>query len=493
MDKNMIDKEIKDGTFKTFKKLLKNGIGTRTQTQFAKETGISRGNINRMLNQIEIQKPSKKMLLTLAAHMHSVSAKDLLESCGYEMADVNETAKDVKEDIIKVLSNAVGDIYEDMIKKLEDLSRMEFPYLNGCTWIPTTESGQIPEGAALKGRDFNTMEFCWDYGKYCGRTFVTIGSTDTGDGQHVLCGFTMDIDEMAESSFIYDRKSNISAKNITVKDIDKETSCVIEEYRENNNVYSSAESSFLNSIFKNTGYYKVTNFGCGFYYKETPENFKDFVMSNAEYFCVSKETQDLYQRLLNDEDPDEVFKDYGGHAKWEECGTGWAIADILTNKTGQDFLYFIKDEERRGEDPDDSCIMCPFENHYFDDELFDKDVLKATYEAALALGIKKFGMVYYEQMMKKDGRQEYDTDSFHYEYVNKSDVITDKEVLRKLKEDAGKVALYYRQLDERQYTKEIGAGRIETAAGNALENLNDIDITQEMVDYITEEMEKLNI
>ena len=61
-DPNTIKKEVEDGTYETFRSLVKKGIGSRTQKEFAEQAGISRVNLNRVLNAETIARPSKRTL-----------------------------------------------------------------------------------------------------------------------------------------------------------------------------------------------------------------------------------------------------------------------------------------------------------------------------------------------------------------------------------------------------------------------------------------------
>lgn len=80
------------GEYKEFRKLLRNGIGSRSQKQFAEETGISKEHINRMLNNKEIDRPTVGTLDKIAAAMDTVALDDLLISCGYKIYDIKNRA-----------------------------------------------------------------------------------------------------------------------------------------------------------------------------------------------------------------------------------------------------------------------------------------------------------------------------------------------------------------------------------------------------------------
>lgn len=77
-----LKKEAREGTdphggqeFKEFRRLLREGIGIRTQREFARVSGISYTHLNRLLNQEVIARPSKNTLKTMAEHMPTVALR----------------------------------------------------------------------------------------------------------------------------------------------------------------------------------------------------------------------------------------------------------------------------------------------------------------------------------------------------------------------------------------------------------------------------------
>lgn len=71
-----------------FRKLLYKAIGTRTQAQFSKETGIAAPHLNRLLRNPEIPQPSIRTLEKIAEHSNgSVSVYRLQKACGYDIGE----------------------------------------------------------------------------------------------------------------------------------------------------------------------------------------------------------------------------------------------------------------------------------------------------------------------------------------------------------------------------------------------------------------------
>ena len=488
IDLNKVKKEVEKGTYDTFRNLLKRCIGVRTQTQFAGETGLSRGNINRLLNQDVIQKPSYKTLAALASHMNSVSLNDLMLSCGYEMPDIETVAVAVSDEIKKAFSNIAGSIVHGLDDKIFD--SISLPYVESKYKWSEIKTRELTPFISLKGVNYSLWECGWNYGDLYGRTYMAFGYTDTKDDNIVICDFTMDADtlkSLPDSDYLdkIDDSSSSIIRNGSVWDL-------------------SCEEMLLESTFgSQIGKYTVTAIGCGFYYKETPAGFRNYVLSNAKYFCTSKENQKLFQRLVDtNDDPDEIFKDYSGFVDGIESGTGCVVADILMNKTGQEFIFMEKDKYADEDAEDDSCVICPNDDIYSDDELFDLTVLKHTYEAAVALGIKDFGIVYHKCIYNKSTKQVYNTDTFNYTFMQDDNpIIYDDVILDETEKKAKEVDDYYSKISEdadsddtlrrETYSKSMKAGRIACICLHAKKRVNDEPLTQKMVDFINEEYEAI--
>ena len=348
----------KNESYDEFRRLLRKGIGTRTQTQFARETGISRGNINRLLNQESFQRPSEKTLLSLASHMHSVTARELLASCGYGEPDINKAALAVRKALEERFSWSIGDVVpglSDEYFRPVVLPYAESPY----RWIHPDDKA-IPAGIALKGEKYSLWECIWRYGDQLAGSFLAFGYAEArAPGMSVLCDFTMDppvLRALLQDAGLSDEP-------------DKESSATFDQAAIRTRL---AGKRLMESIFGVTGSgtYPVTNLGCGFYYRETPPGFRDYVIANAPCFCTNRKCQDLYRRLVDTcDDPDTIFRDYDGDGSGSGTGTGSAVAKILSEKTGQTFLYLEKDPKTGEGHEDDSCVMCPEDDNFFDERV----------------------------------------------------------------------------------------------------------------------------
>ena len=395
---------ISETNYRKFQELLRKGMGSRNQTEFAKVSGISRGNLNRMLNGADIARPSVGVLKKIASCMHSVTLDELLVSCGYEPLDITSAIKKNMFLIKDGLSNcyiaaklsSVSDVI-DFLNTLyiEDESKFFITKseTNNTKYIPAAE-------------DYTIIEQHWTVGKYKCITYFAVFYVTTTNGQLIVLGNVTDYYKMTELEIITPKMEEVFKKET----FDRDNLTYYEEIPEITEEEKKA-SKFLKHILSTSGTYTETIVGCGFYYENTPKEFLEFLMDNASHFCVTRENSDLYrQATQTDKDIDEIFSEF---TYYDKQGTGAAIAFILNRKTGQDFMYYSKDgrcDESKG------CIICPFTNNKEDYVRIPSTLLQDTFFTAKALGIPEFGMVYYTYVVDKHNDQVYKTEDFFYEF-----------------------------------------------------------------------------
>lgn len=373
-----------------FRKLLKKGIGYRTQREFAKTIGLTPGHLNRMLNQEKIPRPSKNTLISMSHHMSSVTLKELLESCGYEVESTEETAKKLADNLkdfftgnresrglmncsIKELCEAFDMLYrpaacEEMQFDIEDIELTDSPY-------STAENA-----ARIVAR--------WDHMDcVCFTTFI-LYYAKTLAGKIYVVG--LDVEKTTDG--LYAQIMRKSRKN-------------------------SAESRLLNAIFGfsgETNRYQAVTIGPGIAYNSTPAGFRDFLMNHRNTFCTNEERRKQWQQIAEQGmDPDIVFADYndaGGGT-----GTGAVVASILTDELqnmewmkGREFLYmepceWLPEEERN------AFVMVP--DPYNSPDM-PKDLCIRLYFYAKELQAPEFGLCYYRHTERKDSGKWYQTEDF---------------------------------------------------------------------------------
>lgn len=394
---------MENNNYRTFQELLRKGMGSRSQTEFAKVSGISRGNLNRMLNKTDTI-PSVSVLKKIASCMHSVTLDELLVSCGYEPLDITSAIKKnmflIKDGLSNCYIAAKLSSVSDVIDFLNTLY-IEDESKFFITKSETNKTKYIPAA-----EDYTIIEQHWTVGKYKCITYFAVFYVTTTNGQLIVLGNVTDYYKMTELEIITPKMEEVFKKET----FDRDNLTYYEEIPEITEEEKKA-SKFLKHILSTSGTYTETIVGCGFYYENTPKEFLEFLMDNASYFCVTRENSDLYrQATQTDKDIDEIFSEF---TYYDEQGTGAAIAFILNRKTGQDFMYYSKDgrcDESKG------CIICPFTNNKEDYVRIPSTLLQETFFTARALGIAEFGMVYYTYVVDKHNDQVYKTEDFFYEF-----------------------------------------------------------------------------
>lgn len=402
-DPEQIKKEVDSGTFTTFRTLLRQGIGTRTQAAFAEQTGLSRSTVSKMLNQTVIPRPEKKTLEAFASQMFSVSYTDLCLSCGYEPEDVNMIATQVRQAILDgagALKGALAGSLREFLKQIETLYLP--PIKTGWRGWGENDEG-LPD---VPGEEKKVYSCEWDYDDNHGSTFFVLGYSETKKDQLVLNGIRTDATCIPPSFLKYVDGEKVKCNAALA--------CIIAKRKPAGT--ESVEEKLLRNIFGGGEEYIRTEIGWGFYYPETPAGFDNYLLEHAASFCTDDNTRKFYQEWLGSgKNADEAFEGYMGEST--EDGTGAVVAHILSVETGKPFRFTRKYTENG---PDDSCVFCTEGVSQTDRRMkIDKKLLKDLYAAANELGIERFGQVYHREVETCLEDQLYNTKYYHYEFVAK--------------------------------------------------------------------------
>lgn len=410
-----IKNESTKGEYKEFRKLLRQGIGTRSQKAFAAEAGISYEHLNRMLNNQEINRPTKETLENMAAKMNSVSLNELLEACGYTEFDLAGRVEQVENSLKEVLEAFVHKIKGYRLASLKDELEVIRPlYMKVDGEFSIKEGNDIDLEDIAVGLHNGAEQYCkasysWECGKaYDCTTYFILFFVTTRSGNVIVTDYAMDAPTLHTFSAVPDTvyENAVRSKKLeactSVHDLKKDI---------------RMRERLLASIFSVDGRYVTTEVGYGFYFPHTPEGFKEFLTRHAAAFCTTKEKSALCRNVISSgADPDVIFKEYGTE---NDCGTGTGvvIAEILREETGMEFCYFGTDKYLKGGD-DDACVMLEAESGT--EEWMSKNLLHVIYEAARELGVPEFGVCYHMATKPKTVMQRYKTEDFHIEYVKRN-------------------------------------------------------------------------
>lgn len=381
---------------KKFRELLKKGIGLRTQKEFAVQAGMSPATINRMLNEDVIARPKIKTLETLASHMHNVSYSELMDACGYETPGIEEVVRSLESDISDFFAFSDGISFfpsmEEMLERLRSFIQRDGVQIVRANGKENT-GDDIPEDVKEKGaEEKTTVSIEWRYNNCeCNTEFHVYYILTKGDKVIIVDN---DIDKLFE------------APAGTKETYIQHTAIVSTKY-------SPAALRLLENIFGgvlpgvDVEILPATYAGYGFEVKETPKGFVDFLNLHSDTFCDCEENTQLYRRVVEGEDPEEVFREYGNSAfAVGPCGV---IADIMKKETEEEYMYYTEDD-RLPKDMRNACIMNRAEYDFI--EPLSNDTKYYLYECARTLKLPTFGVVYHNTTIQKAVCWQYNTETF---------------------------------------------------------------------------------
>lgn len=307
-------KETNKGEYKEFRRLLRRGIGTRTQKAFAEEINISKEHLNRLLNNPEIPRPPIGLLRNMAAHMKTITERMLLESCGYEMEPIEERAKRCEKEISNGLKELINVDYNSQPwRSVEDALRMVvIPHIREEGKMVFGKEGTCKEGSHKWAEKEMHFAYHWGGGDHDCATSSTIYFAKTENGNIFFLDY------------------NVGETEVRKKEMEGQL---------------TAEERLLKAIFGEEDEDRVvtTVFGYGFPFPATPNGFVDFLSDHRGVFCTTKDRSQMLLSIIDDgKDPDEVFAEF--ETDKYGAGTGGAVAEILSNELGVYFYFYQHDD-----------------------------------------------------------------------------------------------------------------------------------------------------
>lgn len=385
----MMETNNNKNEYREFRALLRQGIGCRTQKEFAAAAGISPAYLNKMLKNDVIPTPTRDTISNLAKQMTTVTKNQLLEACGYTILSAQEDAEALVTDIMDFLNSKNGCMvwHGTMDGLFENIDMLYCP-----REYKTLRLSIISDEKNLNVVDANFKD---------AENVATIQMVWSNDENHCRAEFSLYYSKTESGNFIiFGAKPNINkfGQLVMVRDQD---------------AFKKSEAMINYMIFGylNNGETEIlpnTLVGPGIPYDKTPDGFKDFLSNHRATFCKTKEHYKLWKRVVEDgEDPDEVFENYTNEDGDKCIGTGPVVAAIIAEETKDihcdalkenEFLYYppCKDLEEK-----DRNAFVMVENVYNSDDI-DKDLCERLYLYAKELKIPKFGLCYYHTTIERD-------------------------------------------------------------------------------------------
>lgn len=376
------------GSYKEFREMLRRGIGSRGQKEFAKSIGISPEHLNRMLNNEEIPRPSRQTLAKIVRNVNNMTLNDFLQSCGYPPMEIEERVEKLEKDImdgINAMKTKIWGSMEEMDQTLRD------EYLEEAGWFcrDGDEETMFSEDAELCA----PVSFHWDARPYSCVTRFKLYFSRTLRNRIVLAGTSLGEDAAGEPE---------TGKMILHTE-------VVEKPKKQKVLGGTAEERLLEAIFGGSGFEPSVVVGYGIRFDKTPEGFMDFTYSHSGSFVTGRKEAALYQKsLLPDMDADDVYADYS--YKDGAPGTGSVVAKIMEMETGMPFRYY----DSRHEDFGDAFVMVKAPDNGESD--VPKDLINKLLMYAKELKAPEFGMCYHHTKIGIRTTQIFKTDNLYIQF-----------------------------------------------------------------------------
>lgn len=387
------------GTFnqEKFRELLREGIGSRTQKEFAEKVKMSPVTINRMLNDEVISQPRTQTLSVFAANMTNVKYSELMEACGYDAPGDEELINRLEDDISDFFVFSVPvDGVPAVNKNLEDVIIKLEAFVTGHT--PSASVSYIDTGDNNDDIKTASVKVTWKTDECSAETYFTFPYIETKNG-HIIC--------MGYANWNYDMSKFTGSASVGLCTIIGSTVLTSKEEK-------AAAKNLLSKIFGFSDLKPVPTKVLGFGFEVNPDiipkSFVEYFTKYKDVYCDTPEKTKMYQDIIAGMDINDAIAAYAEEMGVDVYSAYDIIAEILRKKAGKDFYYYepcvLLEKDSRN-----AYVMFELEDA-FDGEDTVKPALPYVYEAAKILDIKQFGMIIYNTVINFDASQVYDTETF---------------------------------------------------------------------------------
>lgn len=430
--------------YDTFRGLLRGAICSRSQAQFALESGISVEHLNRMLNRPEIYRPSDKTLMKVASvAMNGITFRMLKESLDKDAPKRDTQLPKVKLPDFETRARNTFQALSGILKAHGDASwRSENPSALMETLMDMLKEKRMENPALLDVcyELWYTRDYCGTRYAYPKYTTVSLTVADYGKSYESR----LIIYHSREDSSPWTACVSMSMEAIF--DLYGIPGCMIENGTEDGDIPGEAlekamenpfyfrveenarfleiqsAKSLLDSLFGNKEKYAAPVEGFGFYLGSVPENFKSFVENHLENILtaleqgceVNRETaREAIMEALNGNSPDagqklaetinslETEPIQEDPPIWIHC-----IAHTMEAETGFPFFpmdnaYYLGKPEFKGKELDETPCIILEEADIERSRIGRKTLINTTYLYAKELGLETFGDLFYHTVRER--------------------------------------------------------------------------------------------
>lgn len=386
-----------EGKYKEFRDLLKYGIGNTSISAFAEKAGVSRAVLSKMLNSDEIPVPREDTIFKIADAMDGrVSRDKLLKACGYAITDISGNLLEEHNNLKTAVNEyilAEDGVFDDIKDHILDMVKRLY-MKHDITWYVdhVDDEKTTMKKIVVSGR--------WSEGDYNYRFIFGMAYVETSDNRVCVTRVYTEFNDLMKFC-PDDYVIKLIKEHSDFRAVSKEAVGYAERIRKNDD-YSS-EGILLRAIFGYGGKekYYVSIPGVGFMYPKTPSGFVDFLNKYRGEFCINQENIALYQRVINGEDPDEVFKDYSSRKLCDKNykGTAEVVAFIASKVTGVEFEHIAPEGEEN-----DNCVAYGMLENGIDVPVVSSLLIDDVRDMAVVLKVPSCGIIYHKFEMDVDTR-----------------------------------------------------------------------------------------
>lgn len=442
-----------------FCEMLRRGIGTRTQIQFAKETGLTPEYLSRLLNGKTDAAPRLSTLEKIAVHTSRYGLNDYRKALGEETISARDRLHGDTVALNRYLRSRAGKDggWRTVTDMIHDRESRPVP-----GFLKSGVEGRTPDMLRSEFGDtwFHLFQFRIPDREYIGAFYFLLTSRWEGETD-IICELVTNTETIEEflpfslfgstefpligNTILYPMTGNKQERETAKQELDAPLGFKGSMEKFFDRILGTEISPELAHGADGKEYQgwrarAVTGFGFRYDIWEkddtsefgrtlkTPEKFRAFLMHHAGTFCRTDEEIRLFRQLVDtDEDPREIFFEYHGeYAKqmsaddFDCCGTGAAVATVLSREyqgTIPGGFRFIRTPMGVDSRQPGYILICPNGGEdYTDGDITMKELLP-VYSAARELGIPKFGACHaYDRVPELKKTRTYRTDSFHLEF-----------------------------------------------------------------------------
>lgn len=413
----------KDFNQDAFKELLRKAIGPfRSQAEFARQSGISTGHLNRMLN-TDVAKPETTTLHKIAACAEKrVSMEELMDACGYEtdrlfqkkqksersLMEIGKRAQACADDIMKGFTELLSERPYTGKDLYSLVSTFDMLYAEENLCYEIMEERPRNFGSGANGRELrgfadhsSVVEISWSDCNYNFRMDIALCYTKTTAGCFVVYWAEYGMEDLLEAG-------SPLAKEIQITTTGTEERLPafcweVTHIHPENEFAARVKNPQLEGLSQEERILKVifdplatmdrhrTVEGRGFYIEGIPHEFKKFFEKHKDTFSQSEKESDLYESFaaIKEDDAWEVnvrklFDGYEGEVN-EDSGWGAVVTTVIYRETGIRFSFWDSESYPKVCGNKHSCILFEETMPYF---LNEQE--KALTEASLKYLIDEF-------------------------------------------------------------------------------------------------------